>query len=287
MLGIRSFVPAGVELMSGAGVTDPASGIELAVSTARSRASRPLAPDAIAEVVQEAGPEVASALILEKGDPFELDASMLRGLADRGVPGEVVDVMVAVTYPDRFELGGRDGTEPTPIEPTVPRTAERATAPWPDRGPRLRMRGYSPWGFGYYYDPFWDPYGYGYYGYDYYGYSSFGGFRYGPFGRSYFDYPRVIVVPPPTVQERGARFDPLRGLVPPESAVTRPAGPRESRPSGSSSGSSGSSSSGSGSSSGSSSTESRPRPDGGSTGSGSSDSGDSDAPVRRAVPRSN
>jgi hypothetical protein len=42
--------------------------------------------------------------LVANGEPFELDAKALVALADTGVPGEVVDVMIALTYPQTFSL---------------------------------------------------------------------------------------------------------------------------------------------------------------------------------------
>jgi len=209
LLGIRSFLPASAASLERHGIGDPAQGMALAVSTARAQAGRALAPDALVEVVDRTGPEVASALLVERGDRLALDAGLLRNLSDRGVPGDVLDVLVAMSYPERFELAGSgQSVDPQLRTPAPAASAQRSTsATWPPRGTLSRR--YSPWGLGYY-DPFWsDPY---FYGYSRYGYYQGGGFS-RPIGSPYYSYPRVIVVQPPVVQDRGTRVDRDRGYV--------------------------------------------------------------------------
>jgi hypothetical protein len=202
VVGIRSFVPTTEARLAELGVPDPTSGGALAVVTARGRAGAALSPDAIAELVERAGASVAGALVIERGQPYDLDADLLRDLSARGVPGEVLDVMVAVTYPERFTvLGGGESTElalrPTPAEQASPPRAMWGVAPWPYRP---RGYGFTTFGYGYgYYDSYWDPY------------RRFG---YGPgYGFGIFDYPRVIVVGPPVVEERSAVLSRNRGVV--------------------------------------------------------------------------
>jgi hypothetical protein len=202
LVGIRTFVPAAEARLAELGVADPTAGGGLAVVTARGRAGAALSPDAIAELVERTGPSVAGALVIERGESFDLDADLLRELAARGVPGEVLDVMVAVTYPDRFTvLGGSEGSElalrTAPEAAATPQRVVRGVAPWPYRP---RGYGYSPFGFGYgYYDSYWDPF------------SPFG-YRRG-YGFGYYDYPRVIVVGPPVVEERSAVLSRNRGVI--------------------------------------------------------------------------
>lgn len=103
--------------------------------------------------------EAVRTWIVEQGDPLRLDADALVRLADAGVAPEVIDVAVAVSFPDRFEVA----REPT--EGRGRRGASYGYGAYGAYGP------YSPFG-PYYYDPFYyrynSLYGYGY-GYGYYG----------------------------------------------------------------------------------------------------------------------
>ncbi len=212
VLGIRSFRPAPRSALADHGIGDPAAGLELAVSAARSRAGRSLAADDVVELVSEVGSAATGALLVERGDVFELDARTLKGMADRGVSEDVLDVMVALAYPDRFEIEGREPALRAEERPTA-----RAVAPWPAGRSGARMgisvfRGYSPWGIGFY-DPYWhDSFRYGGYGY----------------GMSGYRYPRVLVVQPPTVRDRGARVNPREGYRA-GSESTRPSTPATQR----------------------------------------------------------
>ena len=214
VVGIRSFGPATESRVAEQGAADAAAGREVAVGTARAQAGAALSPSDIVELVDVVGPAVTSALIVERGERFGLDGETLEALSDRGVPGEVVDVMVAVSYPERFEItGGGADVEATPRDVGVP-LAERSS--------RTRAyRGYSPWAFGFdlYWDPYWSSwsrlgYSWGYpfgFGYDRFGYSRFG---YGGFGYPYgYVSPRVVFIESPTVRDRGARLSRETGVV--------------------------------------------------------------------------
>lgn len=213
LVGIRTFVPASDAVLSQGPILDPALGLELAVQTARSLAGSTLTPELLVEIVERAGPTVTGAFLVERAEPFGLDQRSLRALSEQGVPSEVLDIMVAVSYPERFEVSG--GGDVNPVVPAAPvATARDRHSPF-----RGSFRGYSPWGLGYdpYWDPFWsNPYrfGYGAYGYGYrYGYN-YGPFGYDGFGTSYLAprSPRLVFVQPPTVRDR-ARLSRHRGLV--------------------------------------------------------------------------
>jgi hypothetical protein len=208
VVGIRTFVVASDSLVAAQGARDPSTGVELAVGTARQQASRPLTPPAVAELVDRAGPQVTSSLVAERGERLGLDASTLKALRDGGVPGDVIDVMIATAYPERFAVTG--GPEGSPEMRTA--AADRGSADGARPPAYRRYPGYSPWslGFDFYWDPFWStfyPYGYGF-GYDGFGYAPFG-YGYGSYGY----YPRVIYIQNPTVVNRGSRLSREQGVV--------------------------------------------------------------------------
>lgn len=166
VVGVQRFVPVEGEEAS------------LSVRTARTAARDRLDVDDVLEVVAEADADVARALVAEAGLPFDLDGQALRDMKDRGMPADVIDVMVAVTYPERFEIaGGSWEAREAPTSARARRPYAAAPAPWGYGAARYRgfyRRGYhSPW--------------------------------YGAWGA-----PRVIVVQP-TVRERGRRDDPRPG----------------------------------------------------------------------------
>lgn len=268
VVGIRTFVAAADSMIAAQGARDPSAGIELAVITARAQAGRALTPATVVELVDRAGPPVTSALLVERGERFGLDASTLRALERGGVPGEVLDVMIATSYPERFAVTG--GPEGGPEMRTAAADRGSAERTWPAY---RRPPGYSPWslGFDFYWDPFWSryyPYGYGF-GYGPYGYG---------YGYSY--YPRVIYIQNPTVVDRGTRLSREQGVVGGGGSASNAAGPSSSRSS--SSRRSGGNSQAGPSRAPSSSSPSISRSSGAS---GSSGGGGSDGGTRRARPR--
>ena len=147
------------------------------VRMARMAASLPIAVSDVIEAVGKVSEETVEVWVVERAEPFALDAGRLIEMADAGVPASVIDVVVAVSYPEKFVVNERD--------PGLRR--EEA------RGGRRRS------GFGYgrsinpFTDPFYDPYArYGYYSpYGYgsrYGLGYYGGYGYGDFGYSYGGY---------------------------------------------------------------------------------------------------
>ena len=131
------------------------------------------------------------AFLIERDQPFDLDAAKLESLASAGVPDQVIDVVVAVSFPNRFHIDRqamRMALKPAPVP--AKHYAER---PY-----------YDPFGWGYssmcYLDP-WTcgPYGYGMYGYGLYGYGLglysplgyYGG--YGPYWYGYSGQPVIVV----------------------------------------------------------------------------------------------
>lgn len=152
-----------------------------ALEIARAAASRRIAVEDIIEANGRAGSAAVQAWIAEHGQPLRIDADRLVQLADAGVPPAVIDVVVAVSFPDRFAVAragdygqagdyGRDGYG--------------AWGAWGAWSP------FSP----FYYDPYYYRYGRysSYYGLGYYDYGWYGpGYR-----------PTVVVVSPSVPQAR-------------------------------------------------------------------------------------
>lgn len=158
------------------------------VKAARIAASARLTEEDVIEAVGRADAKAVEALIVERGDAFAVNADMLIRLDDAGVPGSVIDLMVAVSYPDRFAV------KAGPME--VEEYQDEA-----EFGPRRRV--YMAGGF---YDPWWGGSWFGYSPY-YYGYGYGYGGWYGGYGYGYPYYrPTTIVVTP---RSSGARM--IRG----------------------------------------------------------------------------
>ena len=71
---------------------------------ARAAASAPLAIADVIEVFSHLDAAVLEAWLVERGQKFALDAKGLVQLADGGVPSRVIDLMVALSYPNAFAI---------------------------------------------------------------------------------------------------------------------------------------------------------------------------------------
>lgn len=194
-------------------------GRALAVDAARLAAAAPVTSDDVVEALRHLSPEVVEAWLVERGQGFAMDARKLFQLADAGVPERVIDLMVALSYPDVFAIN-RDAREGQP-------------RPDPETGHNVRPRPVYGWG--------------GYPGYGWGGYYP--GYGYGGYGGGYWGYPVIIEKD----SNEGSRGRAVKGRGYTRGSSGSSGGSIDStRPSGSRSGTaSGSGSSGSGSSSGS------------------------------------
>ncbi len=139
----------------------------------RRAASIPIAVDDVIEASGKVSAETLQLWVVERGEPFALDASRLIQMADAGVPPSVIDVVVAVSYPEKFVVNERRTAGRRPAEATYGRPGY----------------GYGG-GLNPFVDPFYDPYSrYGYYSpygsYSRYGVGYYGGFGYGYGGYNY------------------------------------------------------------------------------------------------------
>ena len=209
---------------------------------ARAFAAAPLTSAEIVEATKQLDAPVAATLLVERGQGFELDGKTLVALADQGVPGRVIDAMVALSNPRVFAINRNGGS------------ADRRL---PTGGDQVATAGRT---IPMYMDPFGWPYGYGYgYGNLGYGMGRYGayglnnGFGYGPygaFGGFYGGGPVVVVRPPSDGDDAGGRGRAVNGR-----GYTRRGGgdaPRTAGDGGWSGGRSSGGSSGGGSSAGSS-----------------------------------
>ena len=72
------------------------------VRTMRSRAARDIDIQDVEEAVREINSRAAEVWVAAHETPFELSGSELVRLVDNGVPESVIDVMLAVSYPNQF-----------------------------------------------------------------------------------------------------------------------------------------------------------------------------------------
>ena len=156
---------------------------------------------------------MASAWLVERtrGLTLAIDGKKLAALADIGVPAPVIDVAVALAYPDVFGIASdsREAQRRPGVEAPASQSPNRAGY----RGMPMDPFYYDPY-FGYldpwyYYSGYGRRYGYGYpYGYYGYGYgygSPYG--WYGPYGGTYYSGgPTVVVIQNPSARDAAAAW---------------------------------------------------------------------------------
>jgi len=107
---------------------DVAAAVRLGVAEAiqaRAAASAPLAIADVIEATNNVDVAALEAWLVERREPFTLDAKRLAALADAGVPPRVIDLMVALSYPGAFAINAatRQGERLGPANSTGPGTA--------------------------------------------------------------------------------------------------------------------------------------------------------------------
>ena len=107
-----------------------------AAHAARLAATTPLDADDVIEALEYVDPAVVEAMLLESEASFPIDARVLLRLDDAGVPDEIVDLMVASSFPDYFAIEGDTASR----EPAI--YYGSFWSPWYP---------YYGWGYGYYY----------------------------------------------------------------------------------------------------------------------------------------
>lgn len=218
---IQRYQAATAESLRDHGVEDPVSADRAGIRSGRLIAARDIEIADVEEAVEQVDPKAVNIWVAALESEFDLDGSELIRLADEGMPSDVIDVMVAVSYPGRFAV-----TPEGVPENVVDRVAENAYR----TGGRFGYRAFL-------WDPFYSPIGYRY------GYSPFGYYGYG-FGGYYGYVPTGVVVTP--VQSSGGSIVRGQGYRPSgSSGGGSTVQPRPSRAPSSSSSDTGSRSSGS------------------------------------------
>ena len=76
--------------------------IPTAGRTARVAAAAPLKEDDVIEALEYLDPAVVEAMLVESRSSFRMDSGLLLRLDDAGVPGQIIDLMMALSYPEYF-----------------------------------------------------------------------------------------------------------------------------------------------------------------------------------------
>jgi len=119
--------------------------LSLAAATARQAAAAPLDIEDVLEATEALDTAAVETLLLEAPLGFQVDAEALMMLAERDVPGNVVDLLVALSYPDYFAIGDGAGEELAPGGQT--RFAYVYSPGWYP----YWSYGFAPFGWGWYY----------------------------------------------------------------------------------------------------------------------------------------
>ena len=135
----------------------PADMLDRARAAARLASTRELSINDVIEAYVAVDPTVVEALLIETRASFVLDRRALIQLDDSGVRGRVIDLMVALSFPDEF---------------VVDRQVDRTAASYGGGGGFADS--FSPFGYGYnQWYPYWaSPFGY------YYGWSPYSSLYY-------------------------------------------------------------------------------------------------------------
>jgi hypothetical protein len=177
--GVSHYTLAPIDVAEAAGFGNIAADQAMAVRAARTSASAPVTADEVIDAHTMVGSDVVGAWVAERKQPFQLDADRLVRMADAGVSPQVIDVVVAVSYPQRFTVADGAQVAQNPVA--------RADAGFLDRSGGYYGMGRGPiygWGYGSYYDDY------------YYGYGTYGrrGYNDGYYGYPGIYRPTVVVV---------------------------------------------------------------------------------------------
>lgn len=176
----------------------------LAVSTARAAAGAPLTAADVVEASRQLDPTVVEGWIVDRGQGFGVDANELIALADAGVPSNITDAMVALSYPKAFAVNRPSDVSGVGAIDAAQNVSGLEVERSSGRNVQVMMMpAYSPYGYSPFgYSPYdYNGYGYSPYGYSPYGYSPYGGY-YSPsaayygagYGGYYWNQPTIIVL---------------------------------------------------------------------------------------------
>jgi len=211
---VQRYELADLEMLADQGVEDFTRSNRVMIRTMRSRAARDIDIQDVEEAVSQINTRAAEVWVAAHETPFELSGNELVRLVKNGVPESVIDVMLAVSYPNQFMVT----PEGAAAEAAV---SDEYAMRYPSYAGYPGYRGFRS----YLWDPLYSPMGYSY-GLGY-GYSPFGYYGYGAgYGRGfggYYGYTPVGVVIQPRAPSQQGRMTRGQGY-------TRGSGGTNSRP---------------------------------------------------------
>ncbi|MGD8602456.1 MAG: hypothetical protein PVF19_13975, partial [Gemmatimonadota bacterium] len=159
---VQRYSAATSESLRDHGAEDPMAGNRGEIRARRLLVARDIDLEDVDEALDRLDPQAVKVWVATHETDLDIDGETLIRLADAGVPDDVIDVMVAVSFPNKFVV-----TPEGLPEGVMDRVANNAYR----RGSRFGYRSflYDP----FYYSPYYSPFNYGI------------GYRYSPFGGYY------------------------------------------------------------------------------------------------------
>jgi uncharacterized membrane protein YgcG len=99
--------------------------IRAAAHIARAAAAVPLSVEDVIEALEYLDPAVVEAMLVESKSRFPMASRLLMQLVDAGAPAQIIDLMMAQSYPELFAVK----EEPVIVDPVI---NHRYWAPWYD-----------------------------------------------------------------------------------------------------------------------------------------------------------
>lgn len=183
---VLRYRPARSARVEEAGMTYLLADRTMSVKAARIAVSTPLTARDLLEANGKVDAKAVEALVAERGDDFDVSADFLVQMADAGVSESLIDLVVAVSHPERFTVSAGAA------EVARSESARRAM-PYDAYGYRSRWSFWDPF---FYYDPWYSSYRYGYSPF-YSGYSNWGWYS------GYYRPTTIIVDDGPPAQPHG------------------------------------------------------------------------------------
>lgn len=156
---VRRYRRTGTATAEELGLVPPTPDRALAAAEARARAAGPMDVGDVIETAGELPSEVVEAAILESGSTFAIDSDTLLRLAEAGLSDRVVDLMVAVSFPDHFVVDRGEVDEERAADDDYRRDRWGRQVGYYGYGRSYGL--YGPYAAYWLYDPFFAPFHFG------------------------------------------------------------------------------------------------------------------------------
>ena len=133
-------------------------------SVARMSAASKFSIDEVIELSNKVEPEVLEAALVEMRSPFPVNSKQLVRLSDAKVPSQIVDLVVALSFPEKFSVERTAISWVKTVSDFYAPHYHWPMSPWYWTSSAYPLHGYQYWGWDWYqqYGWYYYPYGYGY-----------------------------------------------------------------------------------------------------------------------------